>query len=92
MADDRKMSQKTVLRNSLNMREHATAEEVSDMLSRFKSPSSDQFDDMKVNNYRFVFLSSLSDLLYDALFDCFLLKCVLFIGLNDIEISFIHTI
>jgi hypothetical protein len=92
MADDTKMSQKTVLRNSLNMREHATAEEVSDILSRFKSPSSEQLNDIKVNNYRFVFLTSLSDLLYDALCTCFLLKCGLFIGLNDIEISFIHTI
>lgn len=93
MAYATKISQKTDLRNSVSMKEHATAEEASDMLSRFKSPSSDQFDDVKVDNYRFVFLTSLSaDLLYDALFACFTLKCVLFIGLNTFEISVIHTI
>mmetsp|Transcript_24482 Transcript_24482/g.23510 ORF Transcript_24482/g.23510 Transcript_24482/m.23510 type:complete len:210 (+) Transcript_24482:259-888(+) len=43
-------SERTILRNSSNMRDHATAEEVGDMLSRFTSPSftssnSDTFDE-----------------------------------------------
>jgi hypothetical protein len=80
-------SERTNLRNSISMRDHATAEEVGDMLSRFTSPSSDSsIDDHLVK----VTICILSDLLDDTLIACPVVKSNMLIKLDDIP--FIHTI